>query len=276
MKILKGKEFLDNIKKDIHSKLLNIAPINRPSIAILINEDDYGSLQYARQLTKDCNEVGIGVISVKINSNTNIDFIYRTITDFNYMEDVAAIMIQHPLPKTLSKCENEIIDSVDSNKLIDAPFWKMKLDSRKTWPGTPHGVYLMLTDYYKSDLTGKKVVVIGRSKTVGMPLSMILTYNGATVTNCHSKTGMNNIREYCKSADIIISAAGSPGLIDNTFTLNENQVIIDVGCNQVDGKLCGDVKFDDIAHIVEAITPVPGGVGPMTRAAILSSIIMNS
>ena len=276
MKLLKGGELLTSVKEMIRKGLLGMHPLKRPGFAIVINEDDYGSLQYANQLIKDCNDVGINVFSVRVNKSADEMFIYRAIDDFNTMEDVTAIMVQHPLPEQFREMEKDIINMIDAKKIVDAPFWRMDLDIQHTWPGTPYGIYLMLKSHLNGEFNGKKIVVIGRSKTVGMPLSMILTYYGATVTTCHSKTGIDNIREYCKNADIIISAAGCPNLIDDSFELNEHQTIIDVGCNMLNGKLCGDVSFNQVAEKVGAITPVPGGVGPMTRLAILTEIIEKS
>lgn len=274
MRLLKGTEILKEIKLKAKEKLMRINPIDRPILGMIINGEDYGAMQYATQLEKDCTEMGIGIICVKVTSKNDLSFIFRMIDEFNNMDDVTEILIQSPLPDKFKDYEKDIFDSVSDIKLIDKPYWKMDLLNEITWPGTPYGIYLLL-HHYNIDLKGKKVVVIGRSKTVGMPLSMILTSKDATVTTCHSKTGLINLKQYCDNADIIISAAGSPNLIDEYFNLNENQVIIDVGCNLSNGKLCGDVDFDNVAEKVGAITPVPGGVGPMTRAAIITQIMLN-
>lgn len=274
MKLLKGTDILKDIKLKINKQLTSINPIDRPGLAMIINEDNYGAVQYAHQLQKDCNDVGIGWFSAKISSKTDPEFIYRMIDDFNTNNDITAILVQCPLPDRFKDIEKDVINMVDDNKLIDRPFWKMNLDNERTWPGTPYGIYLLL-NYYNIDLARKRVNVIGRSKTVGMPLSMILTSKDATVSICHSKSGVNTVREYCENVDIIISAAGCPNLINHTFNLNKSQIVIDVGCNVSNGKLCGDVDYDYASKIVKAITPVPGGVGPMTRAAILTQIMTN-
>lgn len=273
MKLLEGAKILLNKKNAIREFLNSENDSNIPGLGIIIREDDYGSLQYAKQLIKDCEYTGIKCVSENINSNTDINVIFNIIDTFNENESITSILLQFPLPENLKEYEKEIVNRIDSRKIIDAPFWKMDLSREDTWPGTPYGIYLLLK-YYDIDIRGKLITVIGRSKTVGTPLSLILTHNDATVTTCHSMTGINNIREYCKNADIVISAAGCPNLIDDSFELNDRQIIIDVGCNSVDGKLCGDVYFDRVAEKVDAITPVPGGVGPMTRAAILTQIMI--
>ena len=271
MKLLKGTNILNDKKNEIRNLFSSITKF-KPGLGIIINEDDYGSLQYAKQLIKDCDEVGINVFSTRVNKLTDETSIYHMIDVFNHMEDVTSIMIQHPLPEQFREMEKDIINMVDIRKLIDAPYWRMDLDQEHTWPGTPYGIYLLLK-YYGIDIDGKHVTIIGRSKTVGMPLSMILTYKNMTVTICHSKSSHDDIIRACENSQIIISAAGCPDLLDESFNYSKDQIIIDVGCNMVNNKLHGDVKFDYVADKVGAITPVPGGIGPMTRTAILTQIM---
>lgn len=273
MELLKGSDILKETKTAISGLLETIIYEERPSLALFINSVDSGCAQYARQIEKDCKDTNINFIPFDLaNENVTLRSIYQAIDEYNKRKDVTTIMVQFPLPEKFKGYEKKIINVINPHKLIDSPYWKMDLSDTTTWPGTPYGVYLLLSKY-DIRVEGKRVTVIGRSDTVGLPLSMILIRGGATVTTCNSKTSTEALHDIIASSDIIISAAGKAQLLDDTFEYNKNQVIVDVGCNFLDGKLCGDVDFDKVADKVKAVSPVPGGAGPMTRVAILSQIM---
>lgn len=243
-----------------------------PSLAVIIAGNDSASRVYVNNKKKDCGEVGINSIEYALSENCTMQELLLLIEELNNRKDINGILVQLPLPKQLD--ERAILSAININKDVDAfhpvNVGKIMIGEFDFLPCTPAGIMEML-DYYNIDVKGKHCVVIGRSNIVGKPMAMLLLHRHGTVTICHSRT--NNLAEICKSADIIVAAVGKRAFVTADM-VKDNAVIIDVGTNRNDlGKLCGDVDFEAVKDKASFITPVPGGVGPMTRAMLLKNTI---
>ena len=284
--ILDGKK----VAEELYSKLPNM---NGKELSIITIGDDEASKVYVRNKIKACERVGLKGVNYRLREDVRIEEIICLIEEKNLDDNVVGIMIQKPYPERLNMhyMEDFILFQKDVDGLCKYNMFKTlsgKLNT-KDWlgnepihyPATPKGIITLL-DYYNIPIEGKNIVIIGRSDIVGKPLAAMMTARDATVTLCHSKT--KNLRESLIHADIIISAIGKPKYIDKDFLSNfhfenfigekssDKPIIIDVGINRDEnGKLCGDVDFDDVLPYVSAITPVPGGVGPMTVYSLISN-----
>ena len=208
---------------------------------------------------------------IKLDENVSEEEILKIIDELNNDDMVDGILVQMPLPKHLDakKIQNSIDPYKDVDGLSDVNAGKLMHGVDTLIPCTPYGVMDILK-YYKIDVEGKHVVIVGRSDLVGKPLASLMTNNNATVTVCHSKT--KDLIKHTKEADILIAAVGKKGLITGDM-IKENAVVIDVGINRVDGKLYGDVDFETAKEKVSFITPVPGGVGQMTVAELAKNVV---
>lgn len=228
---------------------------------------------YIDQKKKYGDSLGISVICHKFPEDVSEKEVVDAIDKNNNDENVSGIILQLPIPDGLDK--DKIIDSINPDKDVDgltATNLKRLISNKQGHvPATARGI-LNLLNFYKIPVLGKKIVVIGKSNLVGKPTALLLLRKGATVTICHSKT--TNLEEHTKTADIIISAAGVPNLIRKEY-VKEGQIIIDVGITMDGDKLLGDVNFEEVSNIVSAISPVPGGVGPMTVAALFENLCNN-
>ncbi len=236
------------------------------------NEDD---LSYERGILKRFDKVGAAVEVVELPSDIAQEQLEQKMMDLNQDSLVHGILLFRPLPKHLS--EKRIQAIIDEHKDVDGMGTANMAhvfagDKEGYAPCTPQAVIEIL-DFYGIDLTGKKVTVVGRSLVVGKSLAMLLIGKNATVTVCHTKTV--NLAEECRKADIIIACAGVAKMIQSEF-VREGQVVIDVGINVIDGKLCGDVDYDAVTDKTAAITPVPGGVGTVTTSVLLKHTIANA
>ncbi|MDD3414661.1 MAG: bifunctional 5,10-methylenetetrahydrofolate dehydrogenase/5,10-methenyltetrahydrofolate cyclohydrolase [Lachnospiraceae bacterium] len=246
-----------------------------PKLAVIrvgAREDD---LAYERGIKKRFAAVEACAETIELPVDVTQEELEATIQRMNRDEMVHGIMIFRPLPKHLS--EGRIKDLIDERKDVDCMSSANNAhvfvgDKRGYPPCTPQAV-MELLDYYGIELQGKKVVVVGRSMVVGRPLAMLLLSKNATVTICHTKTA--NLQEECKNADIILACAGVAKMINENY-VSQNQVIIDVGINMDGDKLCGDVDFDQVCEKVEAITPVPGGIGTVTTSVLLKHTILSA
>lgn len=243
-----------------------------PKLAIVrvgAREDD---LSYEKGIYKRFEAMESLVETRELSENTTQDRLEQVIEELNNDESVHGVLMFRPLPRQLDEIRIKSLLSPKKDvdcltSINDAHLFAS--DGKGYPPCTPQAVMEILK-FYNIELTGKKVTVVGRSMVVGKPVAMLLLAQNATVAICHTKT--KNIRQECKDADIIIACAGVPGMITKDF-VKEGQIIVDVGIHVVDDKLCGDVDYEEVSSIVEAITPVPAGVGSVTTTVLLKNTI---
>jgi len=271
--IINGKELAKKIRSDlkIETEKLKSNGIN-PKLAVIMVGNDSASAVYVRNKSKACNETGIEFEEYLLPEETTNNELLNLINDLNQRKDITGILLQSPIPKHLDI--RQAFNKIDYKKDVDGfhpiNVGKLAIGEKCFISCTPAGVIRMLEEY-NIDLEGKNAVVIGRSNIVGKPLAQCLLNKNATVTICHSKT--RNINEIAKNADILVAAIGKPKFVTADM-VKEGAVVIDVGINRgEDGKLVGDVDFENVEKKVSYITPVPGGVGPMTIAMLLTNVI---
>lgn len=240
-------------------------------LAVIIVEGDPASRIYVNNKKKDCASVGIYSEEICLPGDVKEEKLLKIIDELNDRKDIDGILCQLPIPKSID--EKKVLLAIDPKKDVDAfhPIntGKIMIGNFDFLPCTPSGV-MELIDESGIDVSGKDCVVIGRSNIVGKPQAMLLLHKNGTVTICHSKT--KNLKEKVKNADIVVVAIGKPKFVTADM-IKEGAIVIDVGMNLVDGKFCGDVDFDSVKDVAGAITPVPGGVGPMTRAMLLKNTV---
>ena len=270
--IIDGKELAKNIrlglKKDVEELKSN--GIN-PKLAVIMVGEDKASKVYVKNKSKACEEIGVEYEEYLLDENTTMDSLLDLIDDLNEREDIDAILLQSPIPKNLDI--NMAFQRIKPEKDVDGfnPInaGKLSLNQDCFVSCTPYGIIKML-EQYDIKIEGANAVIIGRSNIVGKPLIQCLLNKNATVTVCHSKT--NNIKEFTKNADILIAAVGKPKFVTEDM-VKDNAVVIDVGINRTDDGLVGDVDFENVSKKASYITPVPGGVGPMTIALLMNNVV---
>ena len=269
--LLDGKALSDKIKEELAKKVKGY--LVKPCLAVIQIGNDEASNIYIKAKEKACDKIGINFIRVKFESDVNEQEVINKIVELNNDNYVNGILLQLPIPPKFNqyKLLNLINKNKDVDGLTDINAGLLFKGNNNLVPCTPLGIINLLKEY-NIEISGKHAVVIGRSNLVGKPLAMLLLQNGATVTLCHSKTV--NLKEFTKQADILISAVGKKDLITKDM-VKDGVVVVDVGMNRVEGKLYGDVDFENIKDIASYITPVPGGVGPMTVAMLLSNVVKN-
>ena len=271
--IIDGKGIAEKIKDNVKEEVLKLNKEGiQPGLAVVIVEGDPASRIYVNNKKKACESVGIYSQEYTLSQQITQDELITLIDSLNDDTSIHGILVQLPLPKHLN--EKEVINRISPIKDVDAfhpqNVGKIMLGDYDFLPCTPAGIMEIL-NHENINIEGKNCVVIGRSNIVGKPMSMLMLHANATVTICHSKT--RNLKEICKSADIIIAAVGKANFVTKDMVKDE-AVVIDVGINRgEDGKLCGDVKFDEVKDKASYITPVPGGVGPMTIAMLMKNTI---
>ncbi len=272
--ILDGKKYANEVKLELKNKIdeiKKIYPEKEITLSIVLVGNNEASEIYVRNKIKTCSLVGIKASLIRVDETITEEALKEIIRKLNSDEKVNGIIVQLPLPKHLK--EQTIIDEIAEEKDVDgfSTISKGKLLSgaEAFYPATPYGI-IKLLKHYNIDMCGKRAVVVGRSNIVGKPMALLLLNENATVTIAHSKT--NNLEAYTKEADILVVAVGKAKLITKNM-VKENAVIIDVGMNRKDGVLCGDVDFEDVSQIASYITPVPGGVGPLTIVYLLENTI---
>lgn len=275
MQIIDGKLVAQVTREQIKKDVEAIKAANYPcgiGLAVILVGDDPASQVYVRNKIKACDEVGLKSFLCKLPAESTFDEVAGTINYLNENPDVSGMILQLPLPKHLD--ENALIDLIDPDKDVDGCHYVQK---GRLWTGrdslvacTPYGV-MKLLDYYNIPLEGKNAVVIGRSNLVGKPLAQLLLDRNCTVTICHSRT--KNLAEITSRADIVCVAIGKAKFLKADM-VKDGAVVIDVGMDRDEnGKLCGDVDFADVAPKCSYITPVPGGVGPMTVTMLLANTV---
>ena len=280
-KIINGKEIAQNLRDSLKQEISELKnKFNSvPGLAVVQVGSVAASSVYVKAKTKSANEVGIEVIDHHLDEKTTQNQLLELITKLNNQENVNGILVQLPLPQHMH--EQTILDSIHPNKDADGfhPLNVGKLsiashnDKNLLIPCTPYGCLLMLKDL-GVELSGKNAVVIGRSNIVGKPMAQLLIKESCTVTVAHSRT--KDLPEVCKKADILVAAVGKPKMVKGDW-IKEGAIVIDVGINRIEvsidgeikNKLVGDVDYNEAEKKASAITPVPGGVGPMTIACLL-------
>ncbi|MGM0607407.1 MAG: bifunctional methylenetetrahydrofolate dehydrogenase/methenyltetrahydrofolate cyclohydrolase FolD [Candidatus Muiribacteriota bacterium] len=267
MEILNGKKLSKEIKRELKEKIKRLD--KKPGLAVVLVGSDDASKLYTNMKKKACAFCGIKSFSYNLDENITEEELIKLIEDMNNNDEINGILVQLPLPGHINK--NKVLDAVSFEKDVDG-FHSVNmgrlLQGRECLKAcTPWGVMKLLKKY-NIDLKGKNAVVLGRSNIVGKPMAVMLTQANATVTVCHSKT--ENMEKICKQADLIVSAIGKAQFL-NRDMVKKGAVIVDVGTNYVDGKLKGDVAFEEVSQKASFITPVPGGVGPMTIATLLQN-----
>lgn len=269
--IISGKEIQATYIKKLQKKVLKME--HKPVLVIIQIGENKASTVYINQKIKFGKLLGVPVEFYQLESNVTLEFVQKLINDFNHDDDIAGIIVQLPLPKKLQKFQFEIIDSIDSQKDVDGltstNLKKLMSNEKGIVPATAKGIATMLAES-TIEVAGKHVVIVGRSILVGRSLAQLLLNKDATVTICHSKT--KNLASITKTADIIISATGCPKLITKEH-VSKGQTIIDVGITSTGELLEGDVDFEAVSKIVKNISPVPGGVGPMTVLSLFENLI---
>lgn len=273
MTIIDGKALAQEIRNDLKLEVQELKEkgIN-PKLAVIMVGEDKASAVYVRNKSKACNELGIEFEEfIKGNETTQKELI-DLIDELNKREDIHGILLQSPIPKKLDI--REAFNRIDSKKDVDGfnpiNVGKLAIGEDCFISCTPYGVIKML-EAYNIEIEGKRAVVIGRSNIVGKPVAQCLLNKNATVTICHSKT--RNITEVVREADIVIAALGKPKFVTENM-IKDGAVVIDVGINRnSEGKLEGDVDFENVSKKASYITPVPGGVGPMTIAMLMNNVV---
>ena len=272
--ILDGKalsnKILDEISKE-HDFMLKKNG-RRAGLVVVIVGDDKASRVYVKNKRMTCEKVGFFTETIDFSSNISEEELLKEIERLNNDERFDGILVQLPLPKHID--ELKVLNAINPDKDVDGFHFnnigKMVVgDDTGFLSCTPYGI-MQLFDEYNINVEGKDVVIIGRSNIVGKPMALLLIQKRATVQVCNTRT--KDMREKLKNADIVISAAGVPNLIGKE-DVKKGAVVIDVGINRVEGKICGDVNFEEVKDIASYITPVPGGVGPMTIASLMKNTL---
>ena len=272
MTIIDGKALSEKVLKEIekeHSELEKKAG-RKAGLAVIIVGENPASQIYVRNKIRACEKVGFHSETIRLDEHITEENLLLEIEKLNNDNNIDGILVQLPIPKHIN--ELKVINAISAEKDVDGfhttNIGKMMIgDETGFLPCTPAGVVHMFEEY-NINLEGKDVLVIGQSNIVGKPMTLLLIKKRATVQVCNSKT--KNLSEKLQKADVVVAAAGSPKLIKAT-DVKEDVVVIDVGINRVDGKLCGDVDFEEVSKKASFITPVPGGVGPMTIAMLIKN-----
>lgn len=271
--IISGKELSKELREQLASDIKNLKETKgiTPGLAVILVGDDPASTIYVNNKEKACGEVGIYSEVKRLPKDTPQQELLDLIETYNNNEQIHGILVQLPLPKHID--EEAVLKAIDPRKDVDG-FHVVNAGSLLNGlPGlvacTPEGI-IKLIKKALPDLTGKRAVIVGRSNIVGKPVSILLLNENATVTICHSKT--KDLPDICREADILVAATGKPEMITADY-IKPGAVVIDVGTTRVDGKLKGDVKFDEVSEIAGYITPVPGGVGPMTITMLMQNTL---
>lgn len=273
MTIIDGKAVSTAVKDEVKNEVEQLKKSGSvPCLAVVLVGNDPASKVYVGNKKKACEYCGIKSLEYLLDENTTEEELLSLINVLNNDSAVNGILVQLPLPKHIN--EEHIINSIVPSKDVDAfhpvNVGKIMIGNPDFLPCTPAGVMEMLKKY-NIETCGKDCVIIGRSNIVGKPMAMLMLAANSTVTVCHSKTA--NIKEKCKNADIIIAAVGKAGFVTADM-VKDGAVVIDVGINRnSEGKLCGDVDFESVSQKASYITPVPGGVGPMTIATLMKNTL---
>lgn len=264
-KILDGKKLSLILQEDLKEKINKLS--NSPNLTVVMVGEDKASKIYVKNKEKIAKKMGIDTNTIYLNSETTTDELLSIIERLNKDKSVNGILVQLPLPKHID--ENLVLEKISPLKDVDGfhpkNLGKLMINNASMIPCTPLGI-IKLLDFYNIDLEGKNVVILGRSNIVGKPMLHLLLQKNATVTITHSYT--KNLKDITKKADILIVAIGKSNFVTKEY-IKDNAIIVDVGINRVDNKIMGDVDFNSVKDKVSFITPVPGGVGPLTITMLM-------
>jgi len=278
--IINGKEFAARLRQQVAEDIKESGL--KPGLTVVLVGDDPASHVYVNNKDKAAKEVGINANTIKLPADTSEADLLKTITQLNNDKNVHGILVQLPLPKHID--ESKVINAISPDKDVDGfhviNAGRAATGQKSLVPCTPLGCIIMLKDILKNNpelneftpgkLDGLNAVVIGRSNIVGKPMANLLLAENCTVTIVHSKTG--SPAKICSQADILVAAVGRPKMVKASW-VKKGAIVIDVGINRTDSGLCGDVDFEEVSKVASHITPVPGGVGPMTIACLLKNTL---
>jgi len=273
MVLIDGKKISGQIRNRLAEEVqeLNKKTGKTPGLATVLVGDDPASAVYVRNKNKICGELGFQSFEQKLSADTSEEQLLQLVGELNSNKNIHGILVQLPLPDQIDS--EKILQAIDPKKDVDGfhpvNVGKLVVGNALLTPCTPTGI-IELLDHYDIEISGKHAVIIGRSNIVGKPVSMLLLQRNATITICHSRT--QDLEEVTRSADIIVAAVGRANFVTEEM-VSEGTVVIDVGINRVDGKLTGDVDFEPVSKKASHITPVPGGVGPMTIALLMENTL---
>lgn len=269
MVIIDGKAIASEIQDSIKNEVINLK--RKPGLAVILVGEDPASEVYVKNKEKTCGKLGIKSFMYKLPESTSQDELLKLIEELNENHDIDGILLQHPVPNHID--EAKVFNAISPDKDVDGfntiNKGRLAVGEDAFVACTPLGVVELLK-HANIEISGKHAVIIGRSNIVGKPLYELMLRENATVTVCHSRT--KNIKEICKIADILVVALGKPNFVTGDM-VKEGAVVIDVGINRVEGKLVGDVDFESVSKKACAITPVPGGVGPMTITMLMKNVM---
>ena len=271
---ISGKDISLKIKDEIKEEIekIKVHYPRVPQLAVILVGDNQASQTYVRNKERGCQYVGMDSLVIRHEESFTEEQLLAEIEMLNQNDQVDGILVQLPLPRHI--CEDRVLETIDPSKDVDgfhpANVARLFLGQHSLVPCTPKGMMVLL-DQIGYDLTGKEVVVVGRSHIVGKPVALLCLQRNATVTIAHSHT--ENLKEVCQRADVLIAAVGKAKMINSDY-VKDGAVVLDVGINRDDNnKLCGDVDYEDVKDKVYAITPVPGGIGPMTITMLLKNTL---
>lgn len=273
MALIDGKKVAKEIREAIGLEVAELKAQSGsvPGLATVLVGEDPASAVYVRSKNKICKELGFISLEHTLPEDTQEKDLLALVHELNGNDDVSGILVQLPLPKHID--EIKILEAIDPSKDVDGfhpiSVGRLMMGTSVLAPCTPSGIIEML-DRYDVEIEGRHAVVLGRSNIVGKPIAMLLLHRNATVTICHSRT--QDLPKVTREADILIAAVGKPNMVTADM-VKEGAVVIDVGINRVDGKLVGDVAFAEVEPKASLITPVPGGVGPMTIAMLMANTL---
>jgi len=269
--IIDGKKVSEEILLELKNKINSIQG-RKPGLAVILVGADPASEIYVRKKVNACKKLGIISNKIEFSEEISEKELLKTIDTLNNDNYTDGILVQLPLPKHINQFK--IIDAISPEKDVDGfhplNIGKRELKYETLSPCTPKGI-IRLLEYYNIDLNSKNITVVGRSNIVGKPLASMLLNKNATITVCHRAT--KNLKEHTINADIVATAVGKPNLITADM-VKDGVIIVDIGMNRVDGKICGDVDFENVSKKASLITPVPGGVGPMTIAMLMENTLL--
>ncbi|MFA1711446.1 bifunctional methylenetetrahydrofolate dehydrogenase/methenyltetrahydrofolate cyclohydrolase FolD [Peribacillus frigoritolerans] len=274
--IINGKEIAESVRQEISKEVQQLRKKNIvPGLAVILVGDNQASQTYVRNKQKACEDLGMHSVLIKKPAELSQEELIQSIAELNQDDSIHGILVQLPLPGHIQ--EKAIIEAISPEKDVDGfhpiNIGRMMTGQDAFLPCTPYGVMVML-EYIDYDLEGKHVVIVGRSNIVGKPAGQLFLNANATVTYCHSRT--KDLAYYTKQADVVVAAVGKRDTITSDH-IKEGAIVIDVGMNRNDeGKLCGDVAFDEVKNKASYITPVPKGVGPMTITMLMKNTVKSA
>ncbi|MFJ7927998.1 bifunctional methylenetetrahydrofolate dehydrogenase/methenyltetrahydrofolate cyclohydrolase FolD [Peribacillus sp. NPDC096448] len=274
--LINGNEIAESVRQEISKEVQQLREKNIvPGLAVILVGDNQASQTYVRHKQKACEDLGMHSVLIKKPAELSQEELIQSIAELNEDDSIHGILVQLPLPGHIQ--EKAIIEAISPEKDVDGfhpiNIGRMMTGQDAFLPCTPYGVMVML-EYIDYDLEGKHVVIVGRSNIVGKPAGQLFLNANATVTYCHSRT--KDLAYYTKQADVVVAAVGKRDTITSDH-IKEGAIVIDVGMNRNDeGKLCGDVAFDEVKNKASYITPVPKGVGPMTITMLMKNTVKSA